>query len=234
MARKVVRTPFVVTVTVMASAAACGGQVSGDKADPTVTTTTDGGPDIGNPPPPPTKTCPTEQPVLGSACRVDPSAYCEYGSCTSSTRPIVMKCTPDPSTFNETSTWQESGGSTCNPPPVCPEVAYEGAPCKPGFGECRYPDMCPAIPKDAPIYVSWGCFDGKLVRRATTPDYVVACPATAPRDGDPCLCASHYAAPCTYGDCGGTPTTTAQCDGKTNTWSVSTLSCNPPPPDAGI
>lgn len=233
MARKAVRSPFVVTVSVMVSAAACGGQVSGEKADPTVTTTTDAAPDIENPPPLPTMTCPTVQPELGSKCRVDSSVYCNYGTCSSSSRPVTMKCEVDPATSSEV--WRESGGTSCNPPPVCPAEPYEGAPCKPGFGDCRYPDMCDARP--SPHYTdttSWWCAGDKLRRSVKTTDYVVACPATAPRDGDPCLCAGHYAAPCSYGDCGGSPTINARCDEKTNKWSVATLSCNPPPADAGI
>jgi hypothetical protein len=61
----------------------------------------------------------------------------------------------------------------------------------------------------------------------------VKCPTIEPKHGEPCLCAPHMTSPtCNYGECYGSATTMASCIGKS--WSVSYLSCNPPPPiDAG-
>lgn len=225
MARKPVRSPFVVTVAVMA--AACGGQVSPDHSATGHSATGDAGADTeAHADAPPEKTCPSARPEVGSACRVDPSLFCEFGSCSPGSYPVVMSC--------EGSTWRESGRSSCNPPPPeCPPIPYEGAPCKAGWGDCGYPDKCESKPADAPSYRSWQCVGDRLVRRDTTTDYVVACPALAPRNGDPCACAGHYAGPCSYGDCYGVPTATARCDERTMTWIVGVSSCNPPPPDAG-
>lgn len=51
-----------------------------------------------------------------------------------------------------------------------------------------------------------------------------ACPEAAPQQGDSCS----GEATCDYGDCYGSPTTTAACRG--GEWSVSEVSCNPPAP----
>jgi hypothetical protein len=231
MARKPVRSPFVVTVAVLAGAAlpACGGQV---RTDPSATTDAGGDtepqsdtevtPDTT---PPIETTCPKDRPTIGSACRASADLWCEYGTCAAGSYPVTLKC--------EGGTWQQRGGSSCNPPPVCPAVPYEGAPCTPGFGDCSYPDKCEARPPDAPAYVHWACLGDRLGSRETTTDYVVKCPAVAPKNGDPCNCAGHYPGPCSYGDCYGTPTIRASCDERTMTWSVGETSCNPPPPDAG-
>lgn len=224
MARKPVRSPFVVTVAVLgATLTACGGQVS---PDPNATADTGGDTEVQ----PDTelpflKTCPSVRPATGSACRVESTLTCDYGMCSDS---ALMQCSPD------TSTWKNLGGVSCNPPPpVCPEVPFEGAPCKPGRGDCAYPDKCEARPPDAPSMRYWACSGDRLVSRDITTDYVVACPAAAPRHGDPCTCAGHYPGPCSYGDCFGSPTISATCDERTMTWSVAERSCNPPAPDAG-
>lgn len=237
MARKVVRSPFVVTVAVMAGAAlpGCGAQFNPAPTESTADSGTTDGRTTDAENPPLTKTCPAERPAPGDTCRVDSAVYCNYGTCSPGSYPVTLQCDPIGRAADGTSTWREAGGSSCNPPPPeCPTVPFEGAPCKAGWGSCSYPDTCDQRPPDAPAYRSWSCVGDKLVSYDTTTDYVVKCPVVAPKNGDPCSCAGHYAGPCSYGDCGGTPTTTATCDAKTQTWSVSVLSCNPPPPDAGF
>lgn len=51
-----------------------------------------------------------------------------------------------------------------------------------------------------------------------------ACPATRPADGSACTTAQR----CTYGDCGGSPTSEATCEN--GRWTSYEVSCNPPPP----
>lgn len=223
MPRKPIRAPFVVTAAVMA--AACGAQVSSTPTPTDDTGVTREDTELGQDVDLPVETtCPKSQPAIGEACHHATTLYCEYGACGAGSYPVGYKC--------DGSTWQRTGPMTsCNPPPVCPAVPYEGAPCTPGFGPCAYPDLCEARPADAPSMQAWGC-SGKL--EAPTSTYALKCPATAPKNGDPCNCAGHYPAACSYGDCYGKPTINARCDEKTRTWSVGEATCNPPPPDAGL
>ncbi|MBX3258251.1 MAG: hypothetical protein KIS78_06260 [Labilithrix sp.] len=70
---------------------------------------------------------------------------------------------------------------------------------------------------------------GTLVDESTVQDPILeskACPAERPTGGG---CSLAAGTKCTYGDCGGVPTTTATClaDGS---WEFVEMSCNPPPP----
>ena len=81
-----------------------------------------------NPPPPPLEECPTEQPIAGSGCYVNPMLACTY---------VTSYCCGVPNGKTSFScqnyAWQSSGGSVSGcaiPSPSCPPIApKDGEPC---------------------------------------------------------------------------------------------------------
>jgi len=129
----------------------------------------------------------------------------------------------------------EKRGSSCEPPPPCPDVRPAlGVACSAiGFGpsRCNYYDTCGDRPYGygTPYSDTLSCSGGRWT--LVSDDYVATCPKDPPMGGAPCLCGIHHYGDCSYGDCYGTPTTTARCDASTGRWTVLPSTCNPPPPD---
>lgn len=172
--------------------------------------------------------CPFGKPIVGSACAPE-GTNCDYSRC------YEPYWEGGEFYYCNKGTWQR-GGSSCNPPPPDPPCPAEeprvGGSCtrSPLASKCQYRDDCPANPTDYG-FNDYVCDAGVWVR--PSPVYTVKCPATEPINGSACPCGPHMPSEtCSYGDCYGTPTTTAAC--INGAWSVSRLSCNPPPPiDAG-
>ena len=253
LARRALRQPFVITVAgagVIYGTAACGGTVAdecpeGMACNPPASTCPQDKPSAGSdcPPdlerceyddcmgtpsviaeckdgawqvterscnPPPVE-CPATEPTPGAAC--DSSLQeCNYGDCYGS-----------PTTFASCvdGKWAISDRS-CNPPPVeCPaETPTAGAACDASLQDCSYGDCYGSPTKFA------SCVDGKwdIAEMSCNPP-AVECPAETPTAGAACDASLQD---CGYGDCYGSPTTSASCvDG---TWQVSVMSCNPPMP----
>lgn len=194
------RAPFVATVAACAALAGCALTVAS-----------------------PAPRCPTEAPAQGASC--DPAAAgaaaCDYGLCLG--RPLAQ-ATCDA----QTRRWAVSALPCAMPTPVrpCPtEAPAQGASCDLG----RNPASCS---------YGWSeCIRGPAVTAfcegaawrlavATCNPPAPTCPASAPQTGGACVLPA--GTECTYGDCGGSPTTYARCDG--GTWQVAEASCNPPPP----
>ncbi len=231
--KKPMKSPFVVTISVAAVAAAslaavgCGGKVpsdgigssSGSSGSSSGSSGSSGG---TNPPRP-----------LGcsSSTRAgDPCSPTYEGECSDSETGAPLFC--------EGNVWIAQPIEITNPPapiPQCPETApAEASACDTySPGDCSYVDGCAARPAGAPADKTFACKAGTWTR--TSQSYVAACPADAPAPGDSCAsCAGSYPANCTYPVNGsGCPGPTAVCDPKTLTWSVAITSCNPPAPDAG-
>lgn len=208
-----VRAPFVVTAAV-AALAGCGARIDEPSAtkDGGVETSTDDGVDPG---------CPSVTPRHGDVCSGDMS--CEYGARCYDTPTTTARCTEGK--------WSVSHMS-CNPPPPprCPtSEPSAGAACGVDTGmRCTYPDPCG--PKG--VTIDWFCKDGRWTEGPVLA--ALLCPATAPRHNDSCRrCAARIPTICNYDPCGSSYSTEARCDATTGLWSVSTRSCNPPPPDAG-
>lgn len=115
-------------------------------------------------------------------------------------------------------TYAPQGGSACDPAlgsRVCSYGCSFGgdgtATCVGGRWESRIGTCNPPAPDVMPIY-------------DTNPPPPM-CPATVPMAGSPCV-VSMVPTMCNYGDCGGSPTTFAQC--LTGTWQIGVVSCNPP------
>lgn len=245
--RRSPRPSFVVTSSVVTTLsavvassfvlAACGGQVGDDRE-----IVTDAAPDaIYNPPPPDTHppsrdtgaeigegidTCPKMAPAEGTACVG--TLYCDYSSCgTAGAAGSAYQC--------QSGKMVKMPGPSCNPPPPeCPPTEPTvGTPCSGGsFGFCSYPDTCEHRPADARP-TQYTCRGFWVLTSSVDPPYVATCPTTAPTNGSPCTCGTHFFGNCNYGDCGGTPTTEAKCDTTTGKWNVMISTCNPPAPDAG-
>lgn len=193
------RAPLVVTVITGAALAACGGSV--------VT---------------PNETCPSEAPTDGSGCA--PSlrgSTCNFVSCQGRLVTSAV-CRAD------TGRWQVPPTHCETTPPMraCPAVqptngaacngALDPASCSYGWSDClRGPESTAVCESGA-----W------RIAVSTCNPPAPTCPAVAPVSGDACVLPSPTE--CTYGDCAGSPTIFARCEG--GRWSVAQSSCNPPPP----
>ena len=230
--KKPMKSPFVVTISVAAVAAAslasiaCGGKVPTDGVGSSGTSGTSGSSGssgssgvIGNPPAP--SSCRSGESEAGDPCRASASNEC-FGL-----DGAVLVC--------EESVYVDVRGTNPPPPPPqCPDQApAEGTPCSSYTpATCAYVDGCEARPPAAPVDKSFVCSAGAWKR--TSPSYVAACPAAVPAPGSSCAtCAGSYPANCTYPNGSGCPGPTAVCDPSTLTWSVAITSCNPPAVDAG-
>jgi len=213
MHKRSLRAPFVATfVTTVSALAGCGGVVKDDMHH-----------EVGHNPPSPIPACPDTVPADQSAC--DGDRHCTYD---------FVQHSPDCATSTNAQCvngkWFVSQDH-CEPPgPVCPAMEpIEGASCV-GALDCSYPDRC--RPENTTSVDRFVCENGFWQLRIDA--YAVKCPATAPSNGDACVCAHHLPASCGYDLCQGTPSTTAKCDARTNQWIVARSSCNPPGPmDAG-
>lgn len=173
---------------------------------------------------PPMRACPAAQPPSGARCdsALD-RVSCNYG---------WSECLrgPEYTAICRDNSWQILA-ATCNPPPpTCPTATPStGESCVlPSSTECTYGD-CFGAPN---IYAR--CDAGRWqVAMASCNPPAPACPAGRPTQGAPCDYPEGLP-DCTYGSCAGSPTVFASCRG--GRWSVSELSCNPPPiacpPDA--
>lgn len=120
---------------------------------------------------------------------------------------------------------------TGNPPPTtesCPaSLPQQGAACDPASvpDHCGYGSTpgCAGLPQHT-AFCDADTNAWRVIPSSCNPPPVQTCPQTAPTDGT--FCYSDIR--CTYGDCDGRPTTEASCSG--NRWSVTTSTCNPPPP----
>ncbi len=116
---------------------------------------------------------------------------------------------------------QDENELIINPPAAeCPASEPTSEPCESGL-ECQYGD-CYGNPT-----TTAKCIDGRwsVAERSCNPP-MPQCPADAPIRETAC---GPIAQECTYGDCGGVPTTTARC--VAGTWEISSRSCNPPIPE---
>lgn len=165
--------------------------------------------------------CPKSLPADGDTCSADlESLLCGYpGECSDGeTRACIH------GRWGIVPSFCDSTGSPC-PTDLEPR---EGEPCAvPSGMTCQYFDACPAVPTDKSR--TWVC-QGKqwVLAIDQTKGYPATCPATMPNDGDYCVCFGRLPSECTYGDCGGYPSTIATCD--TGTWKLTFKSCAP---DAG-
>jgi hypothetical protein len=236
--KKPMRSPFVVTISVAAVAAAslasvaCGGKVPTDGIGSSGSSGSSGTSGSSG--------------SSGTSGSLNPPAPV---SCTSSTR-AGDPCSPSYASecfdgangaalFCVEGTWTEQEIPITNPPapqPQCPETApAEGSACNSySAGACSYVDGCSARPSTAPPDKTFVCNGGAWKRSSGS--YVAACPATPPSPGDSCAtCAGSYPANCTYTSNGsGCPGPTAVCDPTTSTWNLAISSCNPPALDAGV
>jgi len=128
---------------------------------------------------------------------------------------------------------------------------YDPCPsADPGFGApkpctappglvCSYLDLCPQHPATSPTN-DYACkTDGTGTHWTLVSDpYVPDCPATQPKDGDPCPCSVHYGYDaCNYGSCEAMTMIYAACKGVDTfdpVWHVKPITCNPPEPDASL
>lgn len=113
-------------------------------------------------------------------------------------------------------------------------------PCDAPIGvRCAYPDLCPTKPKstDTNLYICHDDGTGKHWTLSSDP-YTPPCPASQPKDGDPCPCTIHMAyAACNYGLCESMTRIYAACKGVDTfdpVWHVASIACNPPEPDGGL
>ncbi|WP_437720021.1 hypothetical protein [Sorangium sp. So ce861] len=254
--RKVLRTPFVVTV---AAAASFAGAVALPGCDPTVH---DG-------------SCPAERPEEGSSCDADDVSCTYSGTCGDDT--FRFTCVDG--------AWQMGIDPTCNPPPpACPDERPEaGSSCAAGGLSCSYLDDCdnpidytctggawqmgpemscnPPPPPECPetfpetgsacwqigASCAYGnppdCPDPTIVTCGEDGTWSVtvavscnppppACPEATPEDGAPCaggIGTCGYTMPT---GCGPMPID-AECvlEGDTWRWQVHEIFCNPPPPE---
>jgi hypothetical protein len=167
-----------------------------------------------------------EPPEQGAPC-AEEGATCNYDFCSREDGVSMAVC--------KDSQWDlVTAVGSCNPPSqmqTCPEQTPEdGTPCSlVGDMVCSYGD-CGGVSR-----VDAVCGDGSwaVYENSCNPP-LPECPDEAPKEGDPC---SEVEAHCSYGDCEGTPTITADCIEVTINeggpldlhWSVSEVSCNPPP-----
>ena len=210
------RTPFVATFAAAAAAGACGGRVS------------DGTPNVVANPPVVTSDagdgCPSEMPSGNEACTLPRGVTCNYGDCYGSPTGFAS-CVDGRWTL---------GGTSCNPPPPsydCPPLEpTAGAACNaPSASTCTYhANECDAAHnyQAARSYVcvgnKWQNAPGSICNPPAP-----QCPADVPKAGTAC----YGSLKCDYGNCYGTPTTEAICNG--GVWQMMITTCNPPAPDAG-
>lgn len=207
--RKAPRAPFVVTIAATAAAItvlpACDMYVT------------------HNPPGPGSTQCPVEEPALGDACG-KPDLQCTYfsGGCGD----VLYTC-------SASGTWGDGVELSCNPPPpgVCPDgVPENGTECldlEPGK-VCSYPSLEICAPG---IQATCGDSSQWIVTEVVDPtcNPPPPCPPDPPEQGAPC----YGGETCSYTtetSCGPMPIE-ASC-GPDGAWEVSTIACNPPPPDA--
>ena len=165
--------------------------------------------------------CPASAPLQGSACATAETCY--YGpNC--DTRPTrTARCS--------NARW-DIIESTCNPPPIaCPDAApAEDATCSPGFGvsRCNY-GSC-----DGGAELTYECSAScnALTQECSASTWKVAarcgtqvCPRDKPLKDTACF--HPPGATCGYDLCSGAPSSIATC--TSNGWSISQVSCNPPP-----
>jgi hypothetical protein len=172
-----------------------------------------------NPPPPPEESCPEAPPAQGAGC-ADLTLDCGYDPCTNERGVIGARCVDH--------AWQVDEDYSCNPPPPepeCPEELPElGAPCDEAGMSCNYGDG----------HYEAECSDQLIweVRCIQDAEECVLpgkqCPVEPPTQGESC---THTGPSCGYYDCEGTPSLTADC--VNGSWSLSEVSCNPPPIDVG-
>ncbi len=219
------RSPFVVTVAVAASAAACGGSVNSDGLNGgnggTGSSVGSGG-GISNPPPPkpPKVPCPAPAPAQNTACS-SVGQSCNYKTtdeCGSEVSTNAV-CAPD-------GRWDVtySGPSvSCNPPPppvdFCPtSEPTAGQWCNVVEKKfCSYPAPCCAR--------EYHCVDETWVEvtlECNPPP--VECSPTAPKTGDSCQACGQTFSPCEYNECAtGGSITYAECFG--GTWTAKKAPC---------
>lgn len=124
------------------------------------------------------------------------------------------------------------GGAPCDAnPPGCPasQPAF-GTPCSiPETEQCvyAYHTACPGVPSQG-SYCDARTHTWRNIASSCNPPPPSICPDSPPTQGSACV--PGRTTPCTYGNCGGAPTTEARCDPSTSTWQVQQSSCNPPPP----
>ncbi len=220
--KRPLRSPFVMTFAAAATTAiACGGQVEGpEKKNPEDTRGTTSVPNADS--------CPSVAPAGGASCALPASQVCTYGNCygVAITR---VQC-------SSARTWQVVE-ATCNPPPppmnACPRTEPKaGASCA-TFADlqCVYNgSRCNEAGGYEPER-HYSCGSGVWVAQPA-PECVPpvpTCPSSPPNDGARCT----GDLVCPYGDCYGSPTTTARCSTQAGRWSVFTSTCNPPALDAG-
>lgn len=121
-----------------------------------------------------------------------------------------------------------SGNPPPNTTPACPTaLPQNGVACDPSAvpDHCDYgvTPGCAGLPQHT-AFCDADTQAWRVIPSSCNPPPVQTCPTEAPADGT--FCYSDIR--CTYGDCFGRPTTEASCAG--NRWSVTTSTCNPPPP----
>jgi hypothetical protein len=171
----------------------------------------------------PDRVCPATFPSIGAGCSYTGPA-CTYGDCGG---------TPTQSVSCVKGVW-EGWESTCNPPvpdTVCPAAFPTlGSGCSYTGPACTYGD-CSGSPTQSASCVSgvWEGWTTSCNPPPPPPPPDTVCPSDTPISGTYC----NYVGPdCTYGDCYGEATEYARCTG--NAWTVTTASCNPPPPDCPL
>lgn len=109
----------------------------------------------------------------------------------------------------------------------CPTTApSEGAGCDYAGPPCEY-DVCMTHPTKAAT-----CSKGAwrvAITSCNPPPPNTSCPDDVPQQQSYC---DYQGPPCDYGDCYGSPTHRATCDG--NQWKIAESSCNPPPPPVTV
>ncbi|AUX33776.1 MULTISPECIES: hypothetical protein [Sorangium] len=199
--RKVLRTPFVVTV---AAAASFAGAVALPGCDPTVQ---DG-------------SCPAERPAEGSSCDAD-DVSCTYpGTCGDDT--FRFTC--------EDGAWQMGVDPTCNPPPpACPEERPEaGSSCTAGGLSCSYLDDCDNPIDYTCMGGAWQMGPEMSCNPPPPPECPEATPEDgAPCEGAIGTCG--YMMPTGCGPM--PIDAACVLEGDTWRWQVHEIFCNPPPPE---
>ena len=176
-----------------------------------------------NPPPPEGDlTCPDAPPEQGAAC-ADLTLDCDYDPCTNERGTLAARCVDF--------AWEVEDEYSCNPPPPPPECPEElpesGTSCDLAGMVCSYAEG--TLEAECKSEFTWDVRCAPEAADAATcmlPGK--ACPAEPPTQGATC---THTGPSCGYYDCEGTPSLTADC--INGHWSLSEVSCNPPPIDAG-
>ncbi len=204
--------------------------------------------------PPMMDDCPSSVPSSGTRCdgRVTcsyPDTYCGSSAptearCTDGRWELTsqVSCNPPPPDYFDSGTFDDTGSidvggdvaadattDARTRTDVCPTTEpVLGASCDVTANKiCPFANLCPLPGATTSSTNSWRCsatgawtFDQKLA----TP---IACPTSAPKDGEACGCAMYLPKTCTWSSSCGPATGT--CDGATQKWKMAFASCG----DAG-